>query len=114
MQSRLQSPFAKVTLVTPGVPVRMTAAQSDPTDPVRTPALFVQAGKANVGIIYVGISNVTANLYIIALSAGEAFPLIAPQVRGNDGEVFINDYWIDGTNATDFVMVSQDIARSSE
>jgi hypothetical protein len=111
MYGKKPQPIGAVTVATAGTRVRLTSTLSDPTADVRTPWIFVQAAEANTGIIYVGVSDVANNKYIVALGAGEGMELTPTQIRGTECEYFLNDFYIDASSNAQSVQVTYDKDR---
>lgn len=87
------------TVVTAGTPVRITETK------IMVNAVFVQAHEDNVGNIYVGDENVSANR---GTSVGPGQPL---QYSGHPSnmllsEFLISDVWIDAANDGDKVRIA--------
>lgn len=111
MFARKPQPIGAVTVATAGVRVRLTSTLSDPTADVLTPWIFIQAAESNTGIIYVGLSDVASNKYIIALGAGEGMELTPTQTRGTEHEYSLNDFYIDASSNAQAVQVTYDKNR---
>lgn len=111
MQSRKLIPLGAVTVAAVGAKQRFTAGLATPSADLRSHWIFVQASKANTGIVYVGDSAVTSTKYIVALSPGEAIGITSAQLRGTDGCYFLNDFYADTETAGNSLQVSYDASR---
>lgn len=92
-----------VTITTAGTRVQCSNSTDYAT------ALYVEALKSNAGTIYVGISTVSATVYISALSPGEGLSINTDSsgVRGGTGtELPVNLYYVDASTSGDKCQLS--------
>jgi hypothetical protein len=82
---------ATATVTTAGTRVQVNSSS------VLVISLYVEALKTNTGVIYLGLSDVSATKYIAALSPGQAFG-ISTDARGRlGGEAQLNVYYLDSS-----------------
>lgn len=93
--------IATVIATTAGTAVRVNAAVTSVT------SVYLETLAANVGTIYVGLSNVSSSLYMCALSASKGFNLSAGGNFGGFGsEIDLSSLWVVGSNSGDKIQVT--------
>jgi hypothetical protein len=84
------------TVTTAGTRVQVTATST------YAPSCYFEALKTNTGIIYVGVSTVSATVYIAALSAGQGFSFQADSFgsvgsAAGGGELQLSSLYVDSS-----------------
>ena len=99
--------LGKVTVATPGSPVRITANRVDPAKPMLAHSIHIQPVCDNVGHLFVGSSSMERDTYIGVI---EVIPL--PSTNIHQKFVRSSDCSINGLNAAD-LYVDSDVTGSA-
>jgi len=110
-----QKSLGKVTVTTPGTPVRLTLNQSDPTARYAVHAYMVQALSSNTGKIYIGsasmnkttLAGVYAYLPVPTASLAPAFSASVALAAAN---FMMNEIYLDADVGSEGAIVSAIIA----
>ncbi len=111
MFKRKPNCIGQVIVTTAGTSVRATSTLSNPAADLPTPWIFIQAAEDNTGVVYVGTAAVTDTNYIVALGPGEGMELTPTQIKGTEGEYFLNDFYLDAETSGNSVQITYDVSR---
>lgn len=104
--------YGKVTITTPGTPVRATVNEPHPDDYAGCNAILIQVWPTNAGIIYVGdrqaMNKSTGEglLAILAPPTTNFIPSFSATLPYSTGGLDASFVWIDADNGSEGVLVS--------
>ena len=99
--------LGRVTVASPGSPVRATANQADPAKPVLAHSIHIQPVCNNAGHLFIGYSTMDKSTYAGVI---EVVPL--PSINIHQKFVRSSDCSINGLNAAD-LYVDSDVTGSA-
>lgn len=103
--------YRKVTIPTPGTPVRVTSIETNPDGPKPCHGVLIQALKSNVGVVYVGNSAMdktalTGLFAQLAIPTSNSIPSYSAALTIAPAGIQLKDLWIDADSANDGVIIS--------
>jgi len=87
------------------IPTAGTAVQITPTA-IQAHSISIEADALNTGKVYIGLSTVDSDNYIMALEKGEQLEIEAALIRGNSEVFTLSDYFVDTETNGNTVHVS--------
>ena len=106
--------LGKVTVTTPGTPVRATSNQGTPGAQVSCQAIAFQALSANTGKIYIGSSTMNKSTlagvyFVLAVPTTNIVPSFSASQLSVAG-LNAADFYLDADNGTEGVIISYTVA----
>lgn len=103
--------LGKVTVVTAGVPVRLTTNRTDPAQPYKAHSLFVEQVTGNTGKLYVGVSssmNKTTLVGVVAVIPAPAgsLPFLDMSDELAPNGIAVSEMWLDADTSGEGALVS--------